>query len=180
MARQHSALIRLEPWADGDFPLLVKLNAPEMTEHLGGPETDDQLRRRHERYVAAAKTTVFRDSHRTYGAYVFKVILEPDGNAVGGVNFWEREWRGEDVYEMGWGVLPEYQGRGIASAAVTQAIQLARALRRRHTVHAFPAAENGPSNAICRKTGFELVGEVPFEYPKGHWMRCNDWRIALR
>jgi RimJ/RimL family protein N-acetyltransferase len=151
-----------------------------MTEHLGGPETDDQLRLRHERYVAAAQTTVFRDAQKTYGAYVFKVILEPDGNSVGGVNFWEREWRDEDVYEMGWGVLPEYQGRGIASAAVTQAIELARALRRRDTVHAFPSADNGPSNAICRKAGFEFVGEVPFEYPKGHWMRCNDWRITLR
>jgi RimJ/RimL family protein N-acetyltransferase len=179
MARQHPALIRLEPWSDADFPLLVRLNAPEMTEHLGGPETDEQLRRRHERYVAAGRTSQVHDSGRTFAAYVYKVIFEADGHAVGGVNFWEREWRGEDVYEMGWGVVPEYQGRGIASAAVSQAIELARGLRRRRAVHAFPSTENGPSNAICRKAGFELLGEAPFEYPKGHWMRCNDWRITL-
>ncbi len=160
--------------------MLVRLNAPEMTEHIGGPETDEQLRRRHERYVAAAKTTQFRDSDKAYGAYIFRVILEPDGPAVGGVNFWEREWKGEDVYEMGWGVLPEFQGRGIASAAVIEAIELARALKGRRFIHAFPSVENGPSNAVCRKAGFELRAEVPFEYPKGHWMRCNDWRIALR
>jgi hypothetical protein len=47
-------------------------------------------------------------------------------------------------------------------------------------MHAFPAVGNGPSNAICRKLDFELRGECDFEYPPGHWMRCNDWRFALR
>lgn len=171
MARQHSPLIRLEPWADGDFPVLVRLNAPEITEHLGGPETDEQLRRRHERYVRLADSTE---------AFIYKVVLTSTGEVVGGVNFWEREWQGKPVYEMGWGVLPEFQGRGIASAAVKEAIDKARATGRRDAIHAFPSVENGPSNAICRKTGFQLMGEVPFEYPKGHWMRCNDWRITLR
>jgi RimJ/RimL family protein N-acetyltransferase len=171
VARQHPSLIRLEPWAEEDFSLLVRLNSPEMTEHLGGPETDEQLRRRHERYIHLAGSIQ---------AFIFKVVLESTGEVVGGVNFWEREWKGQDVYEMGWGVLPEFQGRGVASAAVKQAIELATALNRRPAIHAFPSVENAPSNAICRKAGFELLGEVPFEYPKGHWMRCNDWRVALR
>jgi RimJ/RimL family protein N-acetyltransferase len=80
---------------------------------------------------------------------------------------------------MGWGVLPEFQGRGFASAAVKQAIQMARETGRRDSIHAFPSVDNGPSNAICRKAGFELLGETDFEYPKGHWMRCNDWRFRL-
>ncbi|HEV3405685.1 MAG TPA: GNAT family N-acetyltransferase, partial [Candidatus Dormibacteraeota bacterium] len=90
-------LIRLEHWAEEDFPLLVKLNAPEMTEHLGGPETDEQLRRRHERYFRLADSTE---------AFIYKIVLESTGEVVGGVNFWEREWQGRPVYEMGWGVLP--------------------------------------------------------------------------
>ena len=163
--------VRLERWSVDDMPLLVCLNSPEMTEHLGGPETDEQLRRRHERYVRLADSTE---------AFIFKVVLESTGEVAGNVNFWEREWQGKTVYEMGWGVLPEFQGRGIASAAVTEAIGVARDAVRRDAVHAFPSVENGSSNAICRKTGFQLMGEVPFEYPKGHWMRCNDWRIALR
>lgn len=159
------------PWTTDDFWLLVRLNAPAMTEHLGGPETPEQLELRHKRYVAAAESDA---------AYIFKVILEPDGVAVGGVNFWDREWSGEQVYEMGWGVLPECQGRGIASAAVAQALELARATNRRPAVHAFPSVDNAPSNGICRKAGFTLLGEVPFEYPKGHWMKCSDWRFSLR
>jgi hypothetical protein len=28
--------------------------------------------------------------------------------------------------------------------------------------------------------GFELLGDLEFEYPKGSFMRCNDWRYDLR
>ncbi len=172
MARQHPVVskVRLVPWTEDDFQLLVRLNAPEMTEHLGGPETPEQLELRHKRYVAAAGSDT---------AYIFKAILQPEGVPVGGVNFWDREWNGEPVYEMGWGVVPEYQGRGVASAAVAQAVELARATKRRPAIHAFPSVDNGPSNAICRKAGFELLTETRFEYPKGHWMLCNDWVLRL-
>jgi RimJ/RimL family protein N-acetyltransferase len=171
--------VRLVPWTEEDLPLLVRLNAPEMTEHLGGPESEENLEKRHKRYVAAASSGIVRDPDRTYPAYIFKVVLEPDGMAVGNVNFWNREWKGEQVYEIGWGVLPEYQGRGIASAAVAEAIELARATKRKQAVHAFPSVENQPSNGICRRLGFVLLGATQFEYPKGHWMLCNDWRLAL-
>lgn len=151
-----------------------------MTEHLGGPETAEQVELRHQRYVAAARSGIFRDSDSEYHAFIFKAILDPEGVGVGSINFWDREWRDESVYEMGWGVLPEFQGRGIAAAAVAQAIEVARATNRRPAVHAFPSVDNAASNAICRKAGFTLLEEVRFEYPKGHWMQCNDWRISLR
>jgi RimJ/RimL family protein N-acetyltransferase len=142
-----------------------------MMEHLGGPETEAQLEERNERYASALHSDA---------VYCFKVVLEEGGAAVGSVNFWEREWNGEAVYEMGWGVLPEYQGRGIASAAVALAVDLARATKRRPALHAFPSVDNPASNALCRRAGFTLHGEVRFEYPKKHWMRCNDWSVSLR
>jgi len=39
--------------------------------------------------------------------------------------------------------------------------------------------DNTPSNALCRRVGFTLVGTCDFEYPPGHAMRCHDWRLAL-
>mgnify|MGYP001202706065 CR=1 FL=1 len=152
------------------MPLLVRLNAPEMTAHLGGTESPEQLEARHRRYAASAESDT---------TYIYKVILLPDGVAVGGVSFWDREWRGEAVYEMGWGVVPEFQGRGIATAAVEEAIDLALATERHSAIHAFPSVDNAPSNGICRSVGFDLLGETEFEYPKGHCMRCNDWRLPL-
>jgi hypothetical protein len=44
---------------------------------------------------------------------------------------------------------------------------------------AFPSVDNGPSNAICCKAGFVLLGEPHLEYPKGSLMRCNDRRMDL-
>ncbi len=163
-------MIVLRQWADGDWPLLVRLNAPEMTEHLGGPESEAALSARHKRYVASAESPL---------VHSLAAVLEPEGVAVGSISLWEREWQGMPVYEMGWAILPEYQGRGLATAAVKECVELARGLGRRSEVHAFPSVENVPSNAICRKAGFELIGPVNFEYPKGHWMDCNDWRLSL-
>ena len=77
-------------------------------------------------------------------------------------------------------VVPEFQGRGIAVAATAQAIELARADDKHRFMHAFPNVENAPSNAICRKLGFELLEACEFEFPKGHVMMCNDWRLDLR
>jgi RimJ/RimL family protein N-acetyltransferase len=41
------------------------------------------------------------------------------------------------------------------------------------------AVDNAPSNAVCRKLGFTLLGPREFEYPPGRPMRCNDSRLEL-
>jgi RimJ/RimL family protein N-acetyltransferase len=164
------ARVRLEPWGERDLPLLRRLmGEPAMTEHLGGPESEEKLVERQGRY----ERLVDSDS-----GSMFK-ILEASGEPAGSVGYWEKSWRDGTVYETGWSVLPEFQGRGIAAAATLLVIEEARAQRRHRYLHAFPSVENAPSNAICRKLGFELLEACDFEFPKGHWMRCNDWRLDL-
>ena len=48
-------------------------------------------------------------------------------------------------------------------------------------MHAFPGVDNGPSNGICHKLGFQLIEALDFEYPRdsGQLMRCNNWRLSL-
>jgi RimJ/RimL family protein N-acetyltransferase len=158
--------VRLEPWGTDDLELVRRLMGdPAMTEHLGGPESEEKLLDRQRRYEREAG--------------MFKIVDEETGEAAGSVGYWEKEWRGGTVYETGWSVLPEFQGRGLAVAGTRLAIEAARAERKHRYLHAFPAVENAPSNAICRKLGFELLGDSEFEYPKGHFMRCNDWRLDL-
>jgi RimJ/RimL family protein N-acetyltransferase len=48
------------------------------------------------------------------------------GAGVGSVGFWTKGWRDEHVYEVGWMVVREFQGRGIAVAATAQAIEFAK------------------------------------------------------
>ncbi|MDQ6827204.1 MAG: GNAT family N-acetyltransferase [Candidatus Eremiobacteraeota bacterium] len=70
-------------------------------------------------------------------------------------------------------------GRGIATQAAFGIIQRAVNRRKHRFLHAFPSTSNPASNAVCQKVGFTNVGECTFEYPKGSFMRCNDWRVEL-
>jgi RimJ/RimL family protein N-acetyltransferase len=156
--------VRLERWGPGDLPLLQALvGDPAMMEHLGGPEPEEKIASRQKRY------------EQDPGC--LKIVA--DGEDLGWVGYWDREWRGEQVYEIGWSVLPAAQGRGVATGATRLAIEAARETGRHRAVHAFPNVENGPSNAICAKLGFTLLGAQEFEFPPGHAMRCNDWRLDL-
>ncbi|MEV1053641.1 GNAT family N-acetyltransferase [Streptomyces sp. NPDC049887] len=167
-----TSVVRIEPWSEGDFELLRALNAPELTEHLGGPEPEGRLAERHRRYVALS-------AGRSGAGRMYRVVLTAGGEPVGSIGFWERTWRGGEVYETGWSVLPGFQGRGIATAATPAVAAEARAAHRHRRLHAFPSVDNAPSNAVCRKAGFSLIGECDFEYPPGTPLRCNDWCLDL-
>jgi RimJ/RimL family protein N-acetyltransferase len=161
------ASVRIEPWGEADLPLLEKcLGDPEMMEHLGGPESPEKIAERQSRYEQP-------------GSKQFKIVDEATGEGAGWVGYWERDWHGRQVYEIGWSVIPAFQGRGIAGSATDEVIAIARSERRHRFMHAYPSVHNAPSNAICRKLGFTLFGPREFEYPKGNLMQCNDWRLDL-
>jgi RimJ/RimL family protein N-acetyltransferase len=164
----HTAAITIEPWNDRDLPLLQRLMGdPKMTKHLGGPESAEKIAGRLTRYI---------NSNGPDGR-MFKII--DAGKPAGSVGYWERTWHDEEIYETGWSVLPEFQGRGIATQATELAIERARADAKHSSIHAFPSTENVASNALCKKLGFTLLGEHEFEFPPGSKMKCNDWKLNL-
>jgi RimJ/RimL family protein N-acetyltransferase len=163
--------VRLEPWGEGDLPLLEKtVGDPEMMVYLGGAESAEKMAERQVKFEGLADSGTGR---------MFKIVDEDTGEPVGSVGYWDKDWRDQEVYETGWSVLPAFQGRGIAVEATTQAIARAKSDGKHRYLHAFPAVENAPSNAICRKLGFTLLGAQEFEYPPGNFMQCNDWRLDL-
>ncbi len=155
-----------------DVPLYESLYCdPAMMSHLGGAwpkaRAPGKLRRNLEDIEAGT-------------AWVFKVIPDDDSSqAAGSVCIWEHVWRGEPVSEIGWMILPPFQGRGLASRAVRAILDKARAEGRWDVIRAFPATANPPSNAVCRKTGFTLIEECDLEWD-GHVLRCNHWLLDLR
>ncbi len=145
------------------------LGDPEMTVYLGGPETPEQIRERHERYLRC----------RPGQDQMFVILAGPAKQPAGLVGYWEHDWQGQQVKEIGWSVLIEFQGKGVATRAATLAAQHARAEGSFRYLHAFAAVDNAPSNAVCRKIGFELIGQVDMEDRPGQIMRCNEWRLDL-
>jgi RimJ/RimL family protein N-acetyltransferase len=65
--------VGIVPWGEGDLVLLERLvGDPEMMEHLGGPESPEQIAARQARYERA-------DSG------MFKIVDEATGEGVGSV-----------------------------------------------------------------------------------------------
>lgn len=171
MIHEHDMLVDIRPWSAQDLALLTRLlGVPGMTEHLGGPETAQQLEKRHLRYCHSSETGVDP---------MFVILVGAGRLPAGSIGYWKKDWQGQVVWETGWSVLPEFQGRGVASQAALLILKRARAEASYRFIHAFPSVENAPSNAICRKLSFSFWGEVDLEYPPGHSMRCNDWCLDL-
>jgi RimJ/RimL family protein N-acetyltransferase len=80
---------------------------------------------------------------------------------------------------MGWFVLPEHQGKGVATEAACLIITQARANLEVTSIYAYPTVDNVASNAIALKIGMENKGEFDNEGFAGI-LRCNNWRIELR
>ena len=165
------ARIELLPWSDRDLWAVERfLSDPELMQHLGGPQSREQILDQHQRYL---------DAGRSGTDEMFKVVLSHTTDAIGNIGYWDKTWRDELVYETGWMILPEYQGRGYASEALEMLVAWLRREHARRFLHAFPAITNEPSNALCRKAGFTNLGQYEFEYPAGHQLQCNDWRLDL-
>ncbi len=161
--------IELHAWTDADLPVLqMTLGNPQMMEHLGGVETAEQILARQKRYANFSGP-----------GGMFTIRIDSGTIIVGSIGYWERTWKGAQMYETGWMVMPEYAGRGIASEAARTIVSYAKAEGIHRFMHAYPAVDNAASNAVCRKAGFTNEGASTFEYPRGHFMRCNDWVIDL-
>jgi RimJ/RimL family protein N-acetyltransferase len=144
---------------------------PAMMEHLGGPLPKAGLAEKIRRDVASIASGEAR---------VF--VIEPDGpggSPAGTIAIWEHDQHRDPIVEIGWMVLPPFQGRGVGTAAVRAALDLVRAEGRWHVVHAFPPVTNPGSNAMCRRMGFSFVEEREYFF-RDRPLRCNHWSLDLR
>jgi len=123
---------------------------PEMMSGLGGPLPRSGIR---------AKLRHDIDEAASGRAWIYMIQAScGDPAAVGNVVLWAHESHGVPISEIGWMVLPEFQGRGIGKAAVRLLLRRARDAGQWGVVHAYPGITNSASNAICRTLGFTLAG----------------------
>jgi RimJ/RimL family protein N-acetyltransferase len=163
--------VDLVPYDEGDLWLTEALEMdPEVMRELGGPRPKEELATVHER-----RATGTIDGE----VWWLKIIPGSGDEPAGTIGIWATEFEGTDVYETGWMLLPAYQGRGIASEALAMLLDRARTSGRFDSIHAFPGVSNGPSNALCRKFGFELVGESEVKF-RDRPLRVNHWVLVLR
>jgi RimJ/RimL family protein N-acetyltransferase len=168
MPQMQQVAVSIRPWSDRDLALLQRLRGQSTT---SGRDVPEEILAQHERYLGTRQTS------RQGPMYAIAVGL--DGAAVGSIGYWQRVQQGEHQWEIGWSLLPEFQGQGIAARALQLVLERARATGRFRFLHAYPAAENDTANAICRDAGFELLGEIEWDYADGHSQHRNEWRLDL-
>ena len=152
-----------------DHALTLALETdPEVMSELGGAHTPEHVATVHRR----------RANELGPDEWWLKIVPEAGGPAVGTIGVWAAEHEGEKIYEVGWMVLPAYQGRGIASGALAMLIERTREAGIFGTLHAFPGVSNVPSNALCRKLGFTERGEVDVLYTDRP-LRVRHWVLEL-
>lgn len=159
--------VALAPWSADDLPLLERANTPEMTAHLGGPESAAELRERQQRYLRLM---------RSGEASMYRI--EVDGTPVGGIGYWQVDHDGAPAWETGWNVFPEWQGRGIAREALRHIVREVAARDERHVLVAYPGVDNAASNALCRRAGFDHVGSGTIPW-RGSELRFNTWTLDM-
>lgn len=158
--------MRLRAVEAGDVEIYIRMRCDEeMMAELGGPLPREQVVARHAKDVAAGED------------FWPRMIVTDEGETAGGVVLWSTEEDGVTVSEIGWAVLPEFQGKGLAKAAVRQLLDEAAADGCWGEIEANPQVTNGPSNGICRSMGFQLRGERKLEFA-GRELHTNHWVVV--
>ncbi|MFD6293591.1 GNAT family N-acetyltransferase [Streptomyces sp. NPDC060235] len=142
---------------------------PAMMTDLGGPLPADGM-----------ADKVRRDAEQAAADREWIRMIVPDagdpGVVAGSVALWSHDGEEGPISEIGWMVLPEFQGRGLGKRAVRVFLEQARDQDRWGTVHAFPATRNAASNGVCRSVGFRLLSQVEVDFA-GRVIQSNHWVI---
>ncbi len=145
----ESERLRFDAWRAEDLPLLYALHADPavQTGYSVGPEawTWAGLERR---------LTSFIDEQRRFGLTKWKLSLR-DGPFIGRAG-WSPH---ADGLELGYAVMPAFQGRGFAREAAVASIAWARHHRPSEDLVAFALVGNSASRRVLETAGMRLVDE---------------------
>lgn len=148
----HTSRLRLRPLCPGDAAFVVRLlNDPDFLLHIGdrGVRSEDDARR----YIAEGPMA----SHARHG-FGLDCVEMLSGEPAGICGLLRRPAL-EDA-DVGYALLPEFRGRGLAAEAVDAVLRDARVRLGLRRVAAVVADGNVRSVRLLEKAGFEPCGRV--------------------
>lgn len=143
--------LRFRMWRESDFPVYEKWCSDiEIMRYLGGKTLDTLQAWRHLAYQVGH--WVFRG----YGYY--GVEEKSSGTLIGRVGFTNQAgWPG---FELGWTIIPEYQGRGYATEAARMLLPYAFDVLEQPHVMSLIHPDNAPSRRVAEKLGESIEGQT--------------------
>lgn len=132
---------------ESDLPTLYEQQLdPEATAMAAFPSRDEEA------FYALSKKIMADE------AVIFRAIVY-DGRVAGSIGSWEMEGKREVGYWIG----KEYWGKGIATQALTQYLEVEKA----RPLFAHVAKHNVGSKRVLEKNGFKVIGEDSYTNPAG-------------
>ena len=164
-----SARVRLRQWKTQDRAPFAQLNAdPQVMEHFPGTltraESDAMVDRLH-RFIARNGWGFWAAEHRDSGQFMGFVGLNVPTAALPFA----------PCVEIGWRLLPDYWGQGLAHEAANAALQVAFLQLELDEVVAFTALSNTRSMTLMQRLGMRRSADT-FEHPalpRGHRLRSH-------
>ena len=141
--------------------LLALLEGKEQYEQASGLMLADGL---HELFVSGEVSPAWIAQLRQRGGadpwkYGFAVVLRDAGLVVGSAGF-KGPADSDGVVEIAYGIVPAFQGRGLATEAATALVSFASQHAEVMRLRAHTLPEPNASTRVLTKCGFEFVGEV--------------------
>ena len=143
--------LRFRLFRNDDFPTYEQWCARmEIMRYLGGKTFDRIQAFRHMSYLIG---------HWHFLGYGYYAVEEKaTGTLVGRCGFTNQPgWPG---FELGWTIIPEYQGRGYATEAARMLLQYAFTVLDQPRVTSLIHPDNAPSRRVAEKLGQRIEGET--------------------
>lgn len=142
-------------WQQDDLPLALALwGDPRVSAMIGGPFTPQQIRARLAHEIAQMQQT---------GMQYWPIFLLDGGDFVGCTGLRPKYPR---TFELGFHLLPDHWGKGLASEAARAVIGYGFGTLHAEALFAGHQPANATSKHILLKLGFEPAGEEFYE-PSG-------------
>ena len=147
----ESERLRFRTWRPSDFDVYEGwCKRIEIMRYLGGKTFDKIQAWRHMAYLTG---------HWTMFGYGYYVCEEKaSGTMIGRVGYTNHPgWPG---FELGWTIIPEYQGRGYATEAARMLLGYAFDELKQPRVISLIHPDNAPSRRVAEKLGQKIEGET--------------------
>ena len=117
------------------------------------------------------------DMREWYAVWDIRLSGQPE-TTVGNLSF--KGLTADGMAEIGYGISPEYEGRGYATEAVRAMVEWAAAQAGVKRIEAETELDNCASQRVLEKVGFVRTGEIGEEGPRYYWKSKGEGQIEYK
>lgn len=154
-----------------DWPLFLQLHQdPDVQRYIADPQEMAAIRARFESRVMPWE--------KTSNHWLCLVIREKESGQAMGLTGFLAEWLPLQQAEVGYAILPSYQGKGFAQESLLAVLAFGFQQCQFHKMKATVTVGNHASRRTLESCGFQLEGTLRDNFQlDGQW--CDDWVLGL-